>query len=225
MIERFPLVPADKYRAAAMEFFERFRDKSNRRFFTVGAAFINFLFDACRVECVWRVGEDAFDKLKKRHSCRHFDPIDFVHSESSQKRTTFRVYANFFPMSIRFDIITIFPSTFSSYLGESMMKRARAKRVIDVRVHDLREFSRDKHKKVDDRPYGGGPGMVIRVDVVHRALKALCRRKNKKTRIILLTPRGKIFDQRVAKRLAKYERIILIAGRYEAIDSPIQRFF
>ena len=208
-----------------MEFFERFRDKSNRRFFTVGAAFINFLFDACRVECVWRVGEDAFDKLKKRHSCRHFDPIDFVHSESSQKRTTFRVYANFFPMSIRFDIITIFPSTFSSYLGESMMKRARAKRVIDVRVHDLREFSRDKHKKVDDRPYGGGPGMVVKLEPLVRAISSLkLKMKSEKVKVILFSAAGKQFNSKMASDWAKkYDRIVMIAGHYEGVDERVKK--
>ena len=123
-----------------------------------------------------------------------------------------------------FDILSLFPQALSAYYDASILGRAQKKGIISIANHDIRDWATDKHRRVDDTPYGGGPGMVIRVDVVHRALKALCRRKNKKTRIILLTPRGKIFDQRVAKRLAKYERIILIAGRYEAIDARIDRY-
>src|SRR3989344_2836511 len=123
-----------------------------------------------------------------------------------------------------FDILSLFPQALSAYYDASILGRAQKKGIISIANHDIRDWATDKHRRVDDTPYGGGPGMVIRVDVVHRALKALCRRKNKKTRIILLTPRGKIFDQRVANRLAKYERLILIAGRYEAIDARIDRY-
>ncbi len=125
---------------------------------------------------------------------------------------------------MKFDILSLFPQALSAYYDASILGRAQKKGIISIANHDIRGWAIDKHRRVDDTPYGGGSGMVIRVDVVHRSLKALCRRKNKKTHIILLTPRGKTFDQRAAQRLVKYERIILIAGRYEAIDARIDRY-
>ena len=125
---------------------------------------------------------------------------------------------------MKFDILSLFPKVLSSYYEASILGRAQQKGIISIANHDIRDWAIDKHHRVDDTPYGGGPGMVLRVDVVRRALLALCRRNSKKTRIILLTPRGKTFDQRVAQRLMKYERIILIAGRYEAIDARIDQY-
>lgn len=125
---------------------------------------------------------------------------------------------------MRFDTISLFPGVLDTYCAASILGRAQKKKLITVTNHDLRVWAGNKHNRVDDTPYGGGPGMVIRVDVVHRALQAIYRRKNKKTRVILLTPRGATYDQRAAKRLLKYERIILIAGRYEAVDARIDRY-
>lgn len=127
---------------------------------------------------------------------------------------------------VRFDIITIFPKIFDSYLNESMIKRARAKKLADIRVHDLRVFSRDKHKKVDDRPYGGGPGMVFKIDPLVRALDSLLKKNNKKTKIILFSASGKQFDATMAADFAKkYNHIIMIAGHYEGVDERIKKLF
>lgn len=126
---------------------------------------------------------------------------------------------------VRFDIITIFPKIFDSYLNESMIKRARAKNIVDIHIHDLRKFSCDKHKKVDDRPYGGGPGMVLKVEPIAKALDSLLKvkeLKSSKTKIILFSASGKQFNAKTAANFAKkYDRIIMIAGRYEGVDERI----
>ena len=125
---------------------------------------------------------------------------------------------------MRFDVLSLFPHTLDAYYTSSILGRAQKKKIITVANHDMRQWAGNKHNRVDDTPYGGGPGMVIRVDVVHRALKSIYKRKSAATRVILLTPRGRTFDQRIAKRLTRYRRLILIAGRYEAIDARIDHF-
>jgi len=135
---------------------------------------------------------------------------------------------------IRFDILTIFPGMFSSYLDESMIKRAQARKLLDIRVHDLRKWAKDKHRKVDARPFGGGPGMLMKVEPIYLALKELKAlpagggsasggKSPKKNRpyVILLSPRGTRFTQRVAERLVKHDRIVFLCGRYEGIDERV----
>jgi len=125
---------------------------------------------------------------------------------------------------IRFDIITIFPHIFDSYLKESFIQKAQEKGLISVKIHDLRGFSRDKRRTVDDRPFGGGLGMVIKVEPVFRAVSALKRKtKNEKRKIVLFTPRGKQFNQRMAYQLSKLKRVILICGRYEGVDERVAK--
>ncbi len=124
----------------------------------------------------------------------------------------------------RFDILTIFPNILDSYFDSSILKRARDKKLIEVRTHDIRQAATDKRKTVDDTPYGGGPGMVIKIEPVYKTLKKIYKVKSKKTRVILLTPRGNTLDQNKVKQLAKYDRLILIAGHYEAIDARIDKF-
>lgn len=125
-----------------------------------------------------------------------------------------------------FDVITIFPKSFS-YLNESILKRARQKGLIKIKIHNLRNFSTDKHKKVDDRPYGGGPGMVIKIEPLIRAVQSLTKKlKYLKTKslIILFSPTGKQFDNKIAANLAKkYQHLILICGHYEGIDERINK--
>ena len=125
---------------------------------------------------------------------------------------------------MRFDIISIFPNIFDSYLNESIIKRAREKKLVDVRVHDLRNFSSGAHKRVDDRPFGGGPGMVLKVEPLVRAIAAIP--KKKKHLIILFSAGGKQFD--AADSIAwpkKYDQIIMIAGRYEGVDERIKKIY
>src|SRR3989338_9235166 len=127
---------------------------------------------------------------------------------------------------MKFIILTIFPDAFESYFNISVIQRALAKKFIKIEVHNLRDWATDAHKSVDDRPYGGGAGMVMRVDVMDRALKALLKVKGKreKVKVILLTPQGKVFNQKLAKDLSKNKTLILICGRYEGFDERIRKF-
>ena len=126
---------------------------------------------------------------------------------------------------MRFDIITIFPKIFDSYFNESIIKRAREKKLIDIRIHNLRDFSRDKHKKVDDKPYAGGPGMVMALDPLVRAISSL-KPNDKKAKIILFSAAGKQFTSHKAREYSKkYNRIIMICGRYEGIDERFKKIF
>jgi len=124
-----------------------------------------------------------------------------------------------------FHVITIFPEAFTSYLATSLLKRAQEKKIIRVRLVNLRTFTRDRHASVDDASYGGGPGMVIKVEPIYRAVRSLRMRRRggtqKKTRVILFSTRGKLFDERMARRFARYDEIILIAGRYEGVDERV----
>jgi tRNA (guanine37-N1)-methyltransferase len=124
---------------------------------------------------------------------------------------------------IRFHILTIFPDIFDSYLEESLFKRAQKKRIVSIRAYDLRAFIKDRHKKVDDRPFGGGPGMVLKVQPVWNAVKMIKAGslKKGKSRVILFSTRGKPLDARMARRLAKYDDLILICGRYEGVDERV----
>ncbi|MBI1975899.1 MAG: tRNA (guanosine(37)-N1)-methyltransferase TrmD [Candidatus Omnitrophica bacterium] len=124
---------------------------------------------------------------------------------------------------MRIDIITLFPRMFEGFLGESILKRAQQKKLVTFSVINLRDFSTDKHRKVDDRPFGGGPGMVIGVEPVCRALESMSRKKEKK-RIILLTPQGKKFDQPAARRLARQRHLVLLCGHYEGFDERIKKW-
>jgi len=124
---------------------------------------------------------------------------------------------------MRFDVLTIFPEMFVGYFGESILKRAREKKILDIRVHDLRAWAEGKHRKVDDKPYGGGPGMVMQVGPFYRALKSLKALPdgNSKLRVILMSAKGKRFTHQEAVRLAKYDRIVLLCGRYEGVDERV----
>ncbi len=123
---------------------------------------------------------------------------------------------------MRIDILTIFPHIFDSYFQESILKRAVAKKILSFHIHDIRRFARDKHRTVDDRPYGGGPGMILKIDPLYRCLQAVPKKKNR--RAILLTPGGKILHQGSVKRLTRYDQLILVCGRYEGFDDRIRPY-
>jgi len=127
---------------------------------------------------------------------------------------------------ITFDIITIFPKLFDSYLKESFIKKAQERGLIKIRIYNLRDFTTDKHQTVDDRPYGGGLGMVLKVEPIYRAVKSLKKRRSKKQKekVILFTPRGKQFNQTMAYRLSKLNHIIMICGRYEGVDERVAKY-
>jgi tRNA (guanine37-N1)-methyltransferase len=121
---------------------------------------------------------------------------------------------------MRIEILTLFPDMFKGPFEESIIKRAQEKGLVEINIHNLRDWARDKHKTVDDRPYGGGAGMVIRVDVAHRAISKL---KSQSSNVILLSPQGKHFNQKRAKKMAKSEHLILICGHYEGFDERIRQ--
>lgn len=128
---------------------------------------------------------------------------------------------------MKFDIITIFSKIFDSYFNESILKRAQDAKLIKIKTHDLRDFSVDKHRKVDDKAYGGGPGMVLKIEPIFKAVQFLKRETKsgkRKSRIILFSTRGEKFDNKVAKRLAKYDQLILICGRYEGVDERVAKY-
>lgn len=114
---------------------------------------------------------------------------------------------------MKIDVLTLFPEIFTGPLDVSIIKRAREKGLLDIQIHNLRDFSKEKHKKVDDYPYGGGPGMLIKPDVICEAIESL-----PKGYVIYLSPQGRVLNQKLVCELAKKERIILLCGHYEGID-------
>ncbi|MBZ1348313.1 MAG: tRNA (guanosine(37)-N1)-methyltransferase TrmD [Candidatus Nealsonbacteria bacterium] len=121
-----------------------------------------------------------------------------------------------------FDIITIFPEIFNSFLGESLIARAQKKRLIKIKIHNLRKWSYNKHKSIDDKPFGGGLGMVFKIEPIYRAVNEI--KKKKKTKVVLFTPRGKKFNQKIAYQLSKLDQIIMICGRYEGVDERAAKY-
>ena len=142
-----------------------------------------------------------------------------------------------------FDVITIFPEIFNSFLRESLIARAQKKGLIKIRVHNLRKWTKDRHKTVDDRPFGGGLGMVLKIEPIYKAVQSLkskiksralrqqgeAREENgvlcdyQKSKIILFTPRGKKFTQKMAYRFSKLDQLIMICGRYEGVDERVAK--
>ena len=124
---------------------------------------------------------------------------------------------------MQFDIITIFPKIFNYYLNESIIKRAQKNKKININIINLRDFTNDKHKTVDEKPYGGGPGMVFKIESLVKAISSL-KLKSKKTKIILFSASGKQFDSKMAGNFAKkYDHIVMIAGHYEGVDERIKK--
>lgn len=118
---------------------------------------------------------------------------------------------------MKIDILTLFPSMFSGPFSESILKRAQEKNIIEINIHDLRKWTTDKHQSVDDRPFGGGVGMVLKVDVIDRAIKEL-KAKSSNSKVILLDAGGKTFTQKSAQRLSKLKHLIFVCGHYEGVD-------
>ncbi|MCM8780507.1 MAG: tRNA (guanosine(37)-N1)-methyltransferase TrmD [Candidatus Omnitrophica bacterium] len=125
---------------------------------------------------------------------------------------------------MRIDIVTIFPKMFEPVLNESILKRAQNKGKVKIYIHNLRDYSEDKHKKVDDRPFGGGSGMVMRPEPIFKAVETIksCL-PDAKTKVILLSPQGKILTQKLARRLTRYRNLILICGHYEGVDERVRQ--
>jgi tRNA (guanine37-N1)-methyltransferase len=124
---------------------------------------------------------------------------------------------------MRFDIVTIFPEFFSGPLDFGIVRRSREAGLIDARVHDLREFTHDRHRTVDDRPFGGGEGMVMKPEPLFEAVESLAGPGPlpSTTGVLLLSASGKLFHQAKARRFANFERLILLCGRYEGVDERV----
>ncbi|MFW6158239.1 MAG: tRNA (guanosine(37)-N1)-methyltransferase TrmD [Planctomycetota bacterium] len=123
---------------------------------------------------------------------------------------------------LRVDVVSIFPDLFGPYLSEGMLAIACRKGALEVHVHDLRDYTTDKHRSVDDRPYGGGPGMVMMPGPVFDAVEGISAAADPPPRTIMLTPQGRLFDQGCARELADQSRLLLVCGRYEGFDERIR---
>jgi tRNA (guanine37-N1)-methyltransferase len=127
---------------------------------------------------------------------------------------------------MRFDIITIFPEFFAGPLDHGIVRRAREAKLIDIHTHDLRDFTHDRHRTVDDRPFGGGDGMVMKPEPLFEAVESLLGKDSaaapaKEPAIVLLSAAGRLFTQEMARRFSKLERIVLVCGRYEGVDERV----
>jgi len=124
--------------------------------------------------------------------------------------------------SLHFDILTLFPGIFDGFLSESVLKNALDADKIRIHLHNMRDWADDKHSKMDDRPFGGGPGMVLKVDRVVPCVEDIQRERLVPGRLLMLTPQGKPFNQRLAESFAHEKRILLLCGRYEGFDERIK---
>lgn len=123
---------------------------------------------------------------------------------------------------MRFDIITIFPGVFGSAFSAGVVKQALEKGLIEIHVHDLREFTLDKHRQVDDRPFGGGQGMILKPEPIFAAVESI--RQSEKSPVCLLSPQGRTLDFRFAEELAQHSQLLLICGRYEGVDERVIQY-
>lgn len=124
--------------------------------------------------------------------------------------------------AMRFDVVTIFPSLLKSYLEDSILKRAIDRRRVSIHFHDPRRFAVDRHKTVDDRPYGGGPGMLLMAEPYVAAIESIS--KKRRSKVVLLSPGAKPFTQALARTFSRLDQLILVCGRYEGFDERIKAF-
>jgi tRNA (guanine37-N1)-methyltransferase len=120
---------------------------------------------------------------------------------------------------VKIDVLTLFPAMFAGPLDESIIKRARETGLLDLKIHQLRDYTHDRHKTVDDRPFGGGPGMLLKPEPIFEAVEALARPH---TRVILLSPAGRPFNQAIARELARQDDLLLVTGHYEGFDERVR---
>ena len=125
--------------------------------------------------------------------------------------------------TIRFDVLTLFPDLFQGYLSQSLLKIARQAGIVDVQLWNIRDWSQDKHKRIDDRPYGGGPGMVLMAEPVVDCVEAVRAKVEDPGLLVMLTPTGRRLTQQVVRELAEHRRLLLLCGRYEGFDDRIRQ--
>src|SRR5688572_25282470 len=122
---------------------------------------------------------------------------------------------------MRFDVLTLFPEIFSGYLTQSLLKLAIGRSLVSIHTHNIRDWATDKHRSVDDRPFGGGPGMLIMPGPAVEAVEAVQKLEDRPGRVVMLTPQGRPLNQRLVEELAKYPRLMLLCGRYEGFDQRV----
>ncbi len=120
---------------------------------------------------------------------------------------------------IKFEVVTIFPNIFNGFTSESLLAKAQKKKILSIKTHYLRNWTTDRHQTVDGKPYGGGPGLVFKVEPIFKALKSI--KKSKKSKVILFSPRGRKFTNELSKKWAKLDQLIFICGRYEGVDERV----
>jgi tRNA (guanine37-N1)-methyltransferase len=120
---------------------------------------------------------------------------------------------------MKIDVLTLFPAMFAGPLDESIIKRAREAGLLDLKIHNLRDYAHDRHRTVDDRPFGGGPGMLLKPEPIFEAVESLA---SESTQVILLSPSGRSFTQAIARELAQAEHLLLISGHYEGFDERVR---
>ncbi len=123
---------------------------------------------------------------------------------------------------MRFDVLTLFPGIFDGYLQQSLLKLAIERGLVDVKLWDFRDWASDKHRSVDDRPYGGGPGMLICCQPVYDCVEAVQAESDEPGRLVMLTPQGRPLDQPLVQELSEFSRLLLLCGRYEGFDERIR---
>ncbi|HQU43884.1 MAG TPA: tRNA (guanosine(37)-N1)-methyltransferase TrmD, partial [Pirellulales bacterium] len=123
---------------------------------------------------------------------------------------------------MRFDVLTLFPEMFPGYLSQSLLNLAIERGLVDVRLHNIRDWAEGRHKSVDDRPYGGGPGMVLMVKPVVECVEAVAAQTDEPGHLVMLSPQGRRLDQSVVEELAGQRRLILLCGRYEGFDERVK---
>ncbi len=124
--------------------------------------------------------------------------------------------------AMRFDVLTLFPEIFSGYLGQSILKQAIDRKLVDVRTHDFRTFASGKHSQVDDKPFGGGPGMLLMCEPIFDCVESVQQSAEKPGRLIMMSPQGRPLNQSLVEELSREERLLILCGRYEGFDDRIR---
>jgi len=124
---------------------------------------------------------------------------------------------------MRFDVLTLFPEMFPGYLGQSLLKRAIQNELVSVQMHNLRDWAEGRHKVVDDRPYGGGPGMILKVEPVVACVEAVQQMAEPAGHLVMLTPQGRRLRQPIVEEFAQHQRLLLLCGRYEGFDDRVRQ--
>jgi tRNA (guanine37-N1)-methyltransferase len=120
---------------------------------------------------------------------------------------------------MKIDVLTLFPAMFAGPLDESIIQRARTSGLLELSIYNLRDYTHDRHKKVDDRPFGGGPGMLLKPEPIFEAVEQLAKEE---TRVVLLSPSGRVFNQKIAREMTQYAHILLVCASYEGVDERVR---